>query len=147
MSAESKATHRIRWADGGIVGYTCSQAASRDDDGILSSERDDGEGTCPYCGQRLRLVWDVRIDDVEPEGDPQKQAEKAEVSIVEEEAQAVIANLRADLGERQEVLKRTVRVLRDLHRTHGHPGIDHRVSGIVASLADDIERALMDKGA
>jgi hypothetical protein len=149
---QPKATHATTWEDDGMVGYICSRAPQPYygpdmSTGYLSRNSNPDGSDCPVCGQRLRLVWDVRIEEVEPERDPQKQAGKAEVSTVEEEAQAVIANLRADLGECHEVLKRTVLALRNLHRATGHPGIDHRVSGIVASLADDIERTLMDKGA
>lgn len=68
MSTEPKATHTTTWEDDGLAAYICSRdkdASYGDGSGTLSTEEDHGYGVCPECGQRLRLVWDVRIEDME----------------------------------------------------------------------------------
>jgi C4-type Zn-finger protein len=63
-----KATHTTTWEDDGMAAYICSRDAKASygsETSTLSTEDDCGNGQCPVCGQRLRLVWDVRIEEVE----------------------------------------------------------------------------------
>lgn len=52
--------HTSVWEDGGFVGLAC--------DGINTGEMLDSQECdvqrCPRCGTQVRVVWDVRIEEV-----------------------------------------------------------------------------------
>ena len=77
-------THTPTWMDGQAAGYTCS--AARGADGVIHVENaGDEEHHCAFCGARIRLVWDVRIETA-PET-PETRA----LEILTEESRLVVA--------------------------------------------------------
>jgi hypothetical protein len=64
MTAPS--THSVQWEDDGMVGHNCSEDKGATHYGTttstLSVNNNNGRGTCPRCGAKLQLKWDVCIE-------------------------------------------------------------------------------------
>ncbi len=57
-------THSTAWEDGGIVSVLCDGRAT---DMLLDEQQPERQPrACPLCKKMLRLVWNVRIEEVEP---------------------------------------------------------------------------------
>lgn len=61
--------HGTLWEDGGIALLAnCGEVDLRKHEVLITAESyggRPGEYVCPNCGKKLRLVWDVRIEEVE----------------------------------------------------------------------------------
>jgi uncharacterized Zn-finger protein len=58
--------HTVVWSDGGSVGYVCPKdpaSSYGDPTGSLDAE-DRDEARCEYCGVKLKLIYDVHIEEV-----------------------------------------------------------------------------------
>lgn len=52
--------HRTTWEDGMLAGIECDG----EDGGTISAHPDEDPQACGNCGAQLRLVWDVRLEEV-----------------------------------------------------------------------------------
>ena len=49
-------SHRILWADDGIVGYHCGISFA-----CYTLDSEDGWSDCGFCGKKIKLKWNVEI--------------------------------------------------------------------------------------
>lgn len=52
--------HWLTWEDGGMAGFDCGKKEG----GVLTAHE---ARQCPVCGKYLRLIWDVRIEELSTE--------------------------------------------------------------------------------
>jgi predicted RNA-binding Zn-ribbon protein involved in translation (DUF1610 family) len=62
----TKPVHTTTWEDAQMAGVSCDGV----DIGTIGTEREGEAFVCPRCGTTLRLVWDVRLEEVPPKREP-----------------------------------------------------------------------------
>lgn len=61
--------HISTWEDDGFIGYECYGDDPKEQalEGVIDGNTSD---ICPHCGQTIKAIWDVRLEDVEDPCEP-----------------------------------------------------------------------------
>ncbi len=51
--------HKTDWEEGGSAGILCGNKAAQAIDAA------DGWVKCPVCGKKIRLIWEVRVEEAQ----------------------------------------------------------------------------------